>query len=202
MPECRLPEAIPDCELLYLKDFIPAAEADDLLCELIALPDWEQPRLRLFGREVDAPRLSAWYGDPGASYAYSGIVHEPRPWPPAIARLRERLWEELQLSFNSVLANRYRDGRDTVGWHSDDEKSLGVSPVIGSLSLGAQRRFLLRHRTRKDLEILELPLEHGSLLIMKGDTQRCWKHSLPRMARCKEERLNLTFRWVFVEADQ
>jgi alkylated DNA repair dioxygenase AlkB len=198
VPGCKVPARIPDGELLYRPHFIPRAEADKLLDELIALRDWKQPRLRLFGRMIDAPRLSAWYGDPGATFSYSGVVHEPRSWPGALARLRDRLLEELELSFNGVLANRYRDGRDSVDWHSDDEKSLGERPLIGSITLGAERRFLLRHRTRKELETLALPLEHGSLLVMKGDIQRCWRHSLPRAARCKAERLNLTFRKVLI----
>jgi len=195
----RAPERIPDGELLYLADFLPVSEADRLLAQLLALPDWERLRLKLFGREVDAPRLTAWYGDEGARYGYSGIVHEPLRWPSVLGDLRRRLHDELGLCFDSVLANRYRDGRDSMGWHSDDEKELGPRPVIGSISLGAERRFLLRHRTRKDLETVELPLAHGSLLLMQGDTQRHWKHSLPKAARCRDERVNLTFRKVLPE---
>jgi alkylated DNA repair dioxygenase AlkB len=190
------PRRIPDGELLYLPGFLSPAEADALLERLIALPDWERLRLTLFGKAVSAPRLTAWYGDPGARYGYSGIVHEPLPWPDELGALRERLSSELGLAFDSVLANRYRDGGDSMGWHSDDEKELGSHPVIGSISLGAERRFLLRHRTRKDLETLELSLAHGSLLVMRGDTQQHWKHSLPRALRCKDERVNLTFRRV------
>ena len=195
-PSTRGAIAIPDGELLYLPGFVPRAEAFALLAELLALPDWEQLRLRIFGRDVDAPRLTAWYGDPGARYGYSGIVHEPRPWPPALAALRVRLRCELGLELNSVLANQYRNGRDSMGWHSDDEPELGPSPVVASISVGAERRFRLRHRTRQDLEPLALELEHGSLLVMRGQTQHCWAHSLPRSERCREPRVNLTFRRV------
>ncbi len=187
---------IPDGELLYVPGFVAGAEADRLLDSLQALPDWQRLRLRLFGREVLAPRQSAWYGDPGARYGYSGVVHEPAPWPPALAALRDRVACELGLTFDSVLANRYRDGRDSMGWHSDDEKELGPDPVIASVSLGAGRRFRLRHRSRPDLATLDLVLEHGSLLVMQGATQHHWKHCLPRTARPVGERINLTFRRV------
>lgn len=186
----------PDGDVAYLPAFVPAPEANGILESLLGLPDWETLRLRMFGREVDAPRLTAWYGDPGCRYAYSGIVHEPLPWPAPIASLRDRLVGELGVRFNSVLANRYRAGSDSMGWHSDDEPELGPQPVIASLSFGAPRRFLLRHRTRKDAPTRELLLEHGSLLVMKGRSQQDWRHSVPKMRRCAAERVNLTFRRV------
>ncbi len=192
---CELPASLPDAELDYLGDFLDGARADALLAELLALPDWKRERLFLFGREVDAPRLSAWYGDPGLRYAYSGVVHTATGWPESLFALRDRLEDELGLRFNSVLANRYRDGRDSMGWHSDDEPELGDRPVVASLSLGAQRCFRLRHRTRKECSV-DLPLEHGSLLLMKGDTQAHWRHCLPKTTRCRDERINLSFRYV------
>ena len=185
-------------EYAYLPEFIAQSEADRLLDRLLALRDWEQLRLCVFGREVRAPRLTAWYGDPGARYAYSGVVHEPLPWPDCLATLRARLCARLGVGFNSALANLYRDGRDSMGWHSDDEPELGEQPVIASVSLGARRRFRLRHRVRKDVEPIELELEHGSLLAMWGSTQDHWKHSLPKTAGCREVRVNLTFRRVVV----
>lgn len=188
--------SIPDGELFYLPGFVPRADADRLLAELVALPDWQRLRLRLFGRESEAPRLTAWYADPGARYGYSGIVHEPRPWPPVLAALRARLRDELALDFNGVLANQYLDGRDSMGWHSDNEPELGPRPVIASVSFGAERRFRLRHRMRNRLAPLDLTLEHGSLLVMRGETQHRWEHSLPRSAQCRETRVNLTFRRV------
>ncbi len=193
---CSPPGDVPDADLAYHRTFLAPADADTLLEALLALPDWRRERLHLFGRDLDAPRLTAWFGDPGVSYAYSGITHVAAGWPAPIAALRDRLAAALGVRFNAVLANRYRDGRDSMGWHSDDERELGRRPVIASLSLGAQRRFLLRHRSRKDLETLDLPLEHGSLLVMQGDTQRHWRHSLPKTTRCHAERVNLTFRKV------
>lgn len=143
-----------------------------------------------------APRRCAWYGDPGARYAYSGLPLEPLPWTQALAGLRKALESHLGAPFNSVLANWYRDGHDRMGWHADDEASLGPEPLIASLSLGAPRRFALRHRTRRDLPTAAITLEHGSLLVMAGPTQRCWKHALPAMARVTDPRINLTFRYV------
>jgi len=186
----------PDAEIELIPGFFSPAEADDFAEDLITGADWEQQTLTLFGRAVTAPRLSAWYGDPGARYAYSGLVLEPKPWLPALRGIRRRLEEATRVPFNSVLMNLYRDGRDGMGWHSDDERELGPSPSIASLSFGGVRRFLLRHRTRRDLETLELLPEHGSLIVMAGSTQRYWKHSVPKTARPAEPRLNLTFRTI------
>ena len=187
---------IPDGEVSYCPDFLESAEADRALEALLARRDWERLRGRIFGREVELPRWTAWWGDRGARYQYSGLTHVARGWPAFVEALRDRLQAEIGVCFNSVLANRYRDGHEYMGWHSDDERELGDCPVIASLSFGAERRFLMRHRSRKDLEIAEWVLGHGSLLLMAGDTQRHWKHRLPPMARCKAERVNLTFRQV------
>lgn len=182
-------------DLMLWPKWLEPAEADDLLARLRAEIPFEQHRLRLFGREVDAPRLSCWIGDPHAVYRYSGTRFEPHPWSPALARLRERVEQACGARFDSVLANLYRDGNDAMGWHSDDEPELGPEPVIASLSLGATRRFRLRARdaggTRLDLE-----LAHGSLLRMAAGTQRNYRHALPRSRRVAEARLNLTFRRI------
>lgn len=184
-----------DAEIAFDAAWLPLAEADALLAALRDTVQWERHRLRLFGRWIEAPRLSSWIGDPQATYRYSGARFVPQPWPESLQPLRARLERELALPFNSVLANRYRDGRDSMGWHSDDEAELGQAPVIASVSLGATRRFLLRHR-RDPQQRVELSLPHGSLLVMAGATQRCWRHSLPRTARPVGERINLTFRYV------
>lgn len=189
---------IPDGEVWYRPHFVEPAEADRTLEALIARPDWQRHRSRLFGREVELPRLTAWWGDPEARYRYSGISHVAQGWPRFVEALRDRLQAELGLCFNSVLANRYRDGREYMGWHSDDERDLGERPAIASVSFGAERRFLMRHRNRKEVATFEWVLGHGSLLLMAGDTQRHWKHRLPPMTRCRGERVNLTFRQVRV----
>jgi alkylated DNA repair dioxygenase AlkB len=186
---------LPDAELAFETQWLVPAAADALLAALQETIAWEIHRIRLFGREHASPRLSCWIGDPDASYRYSGTRFEPRPWPAALPPIRRRLHDEFGIDFNSVLANRYRDGRDAMGWHSDSEPELGPAPAIASLSLGATRRFVLRHRTQSDLK-LALDLPHGSLLVMRGDTQRYYRHALPRTIRPVGERINLTFRRI------
>ncbi|MEP6906593.1 MAG: alpha-ketoglutarate-dependent dioxygenase AlkB [Pseudoxanthomonas sp.] len=186
---------MPGAELWFLPDWLPEAQADTLFGVLRDVIEWETHRISMFGREVDSPRLSSWIGDEGTAYTYSGARFQPQPWPTALKEVRERLAQELDADFNSVLANRYRDGRDYMGWHSDNEKTLGVQPVIASLSLGATRRFVLKHRHDKTRKLtLELP--HGSLLVMRGDTQVNYRHALPRTLRPITERINLTFRHI------
>jgi len=164
--------------------------------------DWQSEEIVIFGEKRRVPRLVAWHGDPGASYLYSGVRHEPRPWTPALDRIRDRIGARLAgsgspvaVTFNSVLLNLYRDGRDGMGWHADDEPELGTEPVIASVSLGAVRRFVLRHRRRRDQK-LDLALPGGSLLVMHGATQRCWVHAVPKTVRPVSERINLTFRRI------
>ena len=190
-------DALPGAELRFASDWLAAVEADALLISLREGIHWETHRIRLFGREVDSPRLSCWIGDEGAAYTYSGARFQPHPWPAALLTVRQRLTDELGCVFNSVLANRYRDGRDCMGWHSDNESELGPQPLIASLSLGATRRFVLKHRHDSSRK-LELEMPHGSLLVMGGDTQRNYKHALPRTARPLGERINLTFRRILV----
>ena len=177
------------------RDWLAPAEAAGLFAALLHAIPWETHRIRLFGREVDAPRRSCWIGDPGAAYTYSGTRFEPRPWPGAMQPVRARLSAELGVDFNSVLANLYRDGRDAMGWHRDAEAELGSRPVIASLSLGAPRRFALKSREDPAVRLaLELP--PGSLLVMAGETQRRYRHALPRTARPVGPRINLTFRRI------
>ena len=186
--------ALPGAELRYAPDWLPAPIADELFFTVRQSVPWETHRIRLFGRWVDSPRLSCWIGDAEAAYTYSGARFEPHPWPAALRELRRRLADELGCEFNSVLANRYRDGRDCMGWHSDNEASLGPEPVIASVSLGASRRFVLKHRQAAPK--LELSLPHGSLLLMGGETQANYRHALPRTAKPVGERINLTFRRI------
>jgi len=181
--------------------WLPALEADRWFEGLLAQIPWERHRLRMFGRELEAPRLSCWIGDPGANYTYSRTRFEPRPWPGRLAELRERVEQACDARFNSVLANLYRDGNDAMGWHSDDEPELGEQPVIASLSLGAERRFRFRRRRARGEPVapndtLGMLLPHGSLLRMAGATQRLYRHDLPKMRAAPGVRVNLTFRWI------
>lgn len=191
------PLPLPHAELSLWPHWLAQDEADALLAELRATIPWEVHRIRIFGREVDSPRLSCWIGDKDATYVYSRTRFEPRPWTPTLAALRDRVAQACGARFNSVLANLYRDGRDSMGWHSDNEPELGAQPVIASLSLGAVRRFRLKPReeaTRED--VLGIELGHGSLLRMAGDTQRLYVHDLPQASPAVGPRINLTFRWV------
>jgi alkylated DNA repair dioxygenase AlkB len=157
---------------------------------------WQQETILLWGKRIPQPRLTAWVGDADAAYTYSGLHLEPQPWPPLLTALRERVQAASGAAFNSVLLNLYRDGRDSMGLHSDDEPELGLRPVIASLSLGAEREILFRHKTRRDLKLLRLPLPSGSLLIMRGDTQRDWKHGIEKTRQPCGPRINLTFRQI------
>lgn len=185
----------PDPCIRLVPGWLQEGEADRLVAQLLEAVQWEVHRLRIFGREVDAPRLSSWIGDADARYRYSGVGFVPRPWPGCLLPVRARLAQELGVDFNSVLANRYRDGRDSMGWHRDDEPELGPCPSIASLSLGATRRFVLKS-TDPSGPRLALDLPHGSLLVMGGDTQARYRHALPKTRRPVGERINLTFRRI------
>jgi alkylated DNA repair dioxygenase AlkB len=189
------PLPLADAELSFAPDFLSVAHASTLFEALRREIAWETHRIRLFGRELASPRLSCWIGDPGASYVYSNARFEPRAWSKSLRALRAEVSEATGEEFNSVLANLYRDGRDGMGWHSDDEPELGPQPVIASLSLGAARRFLLKHR-RDPTRKLAIELPAGSLLLMRGDTQQNYRHALPKTARPVDARINLTFRRI------
>lgn len=168
-----------------------AARLFDALRETLA---WQQERLTIFGREHAVPRLVAWHGDAVARYRYSGVLHEPLPWTAELGAVRARVEALSGQRYNSVLANLYRDGRDGMGWHADDEPELGPSPVIASVSLGATRRFRLKHRASDETRALELT--DGSLLVMAGPLQHHWVHCVPKTARPVGPRINLTFREI------
>jgi alkylated DNA repair dioxygenase AlkB len=172
-----------------------AAQASDLLEQLVRNVAWRQESITLFGKHHLQPRLSAWHGDPDASYRYSGLDNTPLPWTADLQNLRHSVQAICGHSFNSVLLNYYRDGNDAMGMHADDEPELGPQPVIASLSLGAPRRMRFVHRRGKH-PALNLVLEPGSLLIMAGDTQRNWKHGINRTKRICGPRVNLTFRRI------
>ena len=181
--------------LQYVQQFLSQNQADTLLAELIAQVPWQQAEIRLFGRNVLTPRLTCWMGDANAVYRYSNTTFLPEAWLSSILAVKSQLETSVASTFNSVLLNYYRNGQDAMGWHSDDEPELGVRPVIASLSLGAERRFLLREKV-KGARSLGLPLAHGSLLLMQGDSQKNFQHSLPRTSKPTGARINLTFRKI------
>ncbi|MEA3291486.1 MAG: alpha-ketoglutarate-dependent dioxygenase AlkB [Pseudomonadota bacterium] len=185
-------------ELWLAEGFLSPRTADRLLEGLLEKADWRQPEIKLFGRVVKSPRLAAWYGDPGAVYTYSGLRNEPLPWLDELASLRHRLEAFSGAHFNSVLLNLYRDNRDSMGWHSDDEKELDRNPVIASLSLGATRRFRLQPRKGRSEPGVDLELGHGALLLMAGETQHHWRHSVPKSSKPLGPRVNLTYRNILI----
>ena len=168
------------------------AEARSLFERLQEEIPWEQRQVRMFGKWIDQPRLVAWFGDSDAPYTYSGLTLKPHPWTPTVEECRRRCEALAGVSFNSGLANLYRTGQDTVGWHSDDEPELGDEPVIASVSFGATRRFDLRHKSGEPT--IKADLVPGSVLIMSGRCQSHWKHQVARTKRVDGPRINLTFR--------
>jgi alkylated DNA repair dioxygenase AlkB len=179
-----------DGEVWLVADALPPANANRLLAELTAATAWRREEATVMGRRLPIPRLTAWHGETG--YVYSGIRLEPAPWTPPLLELKAVAEAIAGERFNSVLLNLYRDGRDSVSWHADNEPGLGRNPVIASISLGAVRRFQLRHRRTRARVDLDLP--HGSCLVMAGATQHHWLHQIPKTARPVGPRLNLTFR--------
>jgi len=164
----------------------------EILARLLAETPWRQDSIVLFGKSHPQPRLSAWYGD--ASYTYSGLRLDPLPWTALLAEIRVAVEQACGQRFNTVLLNYYRNERDSMGMHSDDEPELGPDPTIASLSYGAIRSFILRHKRNKSTRKLEL--HDGSLLLMSGALQRNWLHGVNKSTRTIGERLNLTFRYV------
>ncbi len=188
----RLPLA--DADLLLWPQVDLGYPRDSLLQQLIDDTEWRQEEITVYGKPYLQPRLSAWHGD--LSYRYSGIRLEPLAWTPILRQIKSRVETLTGLEFNSVLLNYYRDENDSMGMHSDDERELGQRPAIASLSLGEARDFVLRHRFRKDLKTVKLPLAAGSLLLMQGDTQQFWRHGINKMRRPCGPRMNLTFRKI------
>lgn len=188
----------------YRPDFLPRAQADALYHELREGLSWEQREVTIYGRSVPQPRLHYWMADPGVRYTYSGLTLESRPWANSVDQLRHQLVSELGVGFNSALINYYRDGADSMGWHSDDERDLGVDPIVASISLGAERDFQIRARdpAQRDPSAQNITLEHGSLLIMQAGFQRHFQHALPKRKKVTTPRINLTFRAVIRDHTQ
>ena len=186
---------LPGADVRYRAGWITPQAADSMLAALQSEVSFEQHRVRMFGRELPAPRLSAWIGDVDAIYTYSRVRYVPGPWTPTLAAIRDRLHAELGMRFNSVLVNRYRSGADSMGWHADDEPELGPEPLIASVSLGATRRLRFRARAAGGVKA-SIELESGSLLLMAGDTQELYQHAIDKSKAALAERINLTFRVI------
>lgn len=186
---------LPDADILHCAALFSSCEADRVFCQLRREIEWKQEHISLYGKRCAVPRLTAWCGEPGTVYSYSGIRMAAAPWLPVLLDIRERIESVFAAEFNSVLLNLYRDGADSVSWHADDEPELGRNPVIGSVSFGASRVFQMKHKKRRGLKH-SIALEHGSLLLMKGATQHHWVHQVPKSRAVASERINLTYRYV------
>ncbi|WP_223816086.1 alpha-ketoglutarate-dependent dioxygenase AlkB family protein [Adhaeribacter rhizoryzae] len=187
---------MPNAKIYFWSQFFSPVQSNYYLTELIDTVAWQQDKIKMFGKELPLPRLTAWYADPGKSYRYSGITNIPLPWLPVLLPLKEAVEAAAGHTFNSVLLNYYRQGQDSMGWHSDDEPELGQNPVIASVSFGQTRRFDFRYRHDKNIPKQSIWLENGSLLLMQGPTQHYWQHQVPKATKLTQPRLNLTFREI------
>ncbi len=190
------PSAQPDADVTYLPEQFDADESAGLFAALRDETPWRQESVFVYGRRLQQPRLIAWYGDPGAVYAYSGLTLEPLAWTRPMQDIKARAEQLAQASFNSALLNYYRDGEDSMGWHADDEAELGGAPVIASVSFGATRTFRMKHKRRRDVDPVAVELESGSVLVMRPPTQAHWLHAVPKRRRVADGRINITFRHI------
>jgi alkylated DNA repair dioxygenase AlkB len=181
-------------EYLFYQDFFSKKESDLYLQNLKENIDWKQESINMYGKQVNFPRLTAWYGDNDKPYSFSGITLTPKDWTKELLEIKEKIEPLSKVQFNSVLLNRYRSRNDSISWHTDAEKELGINPVIASVNFGATRNFQLRHINTK--EKLEIKLTNGSLLIMQGELQHFWQHQVPKTSQNVTERINLTFRVI------
>jgi alkylated DNA repair dioxygenase AlkB len=194
--EDRLDLNLPDANISYVPHFLRPDFANLAFDIFLDELDWRQHHIKIFGKLLPQPRLSALYGINDQSYTYSNLTLKPLKFTPKLLEIHQKLKELTKINFTHCLANLYRDGNDSMGWHADDEKELGENPVIASVSLGAARRFQLKHKSDSNLKA-QLDLEHGSLLLMKGTTQHFWKHQLSKTKKPVSPRINLTFRTLF-----
>jgi alkylated DNA repair dioxygenase AlkB len=181
-------------EYIYVPNFFNRESSDLYFNALLDEIDWRQESMNMYGKSINFPRLTAWYGDNDKPYTFSGITLSPKKWTKSLLDIKEQIEQKAQANFNSVLLNLYRNGEDSISWHTDAEKELGLNPVIASVNFGATRKFQLRHMNTN--EKIELLLTHGSLLVMKGELQHFWQHQVPKTKQAVKERINLTFRVI------
>lgn len=184
-----------NAEIDYIPQFYSAEESKALFEALYQSTDWIEDDIRVYGKVYKQPRLTAFFANNKKSYHYSNISMSPQKFTPLLNRIKSKIEERTQSIFSSCLLNLYRNGQDSNGWHSDDEKELGKNPTIASLSLGAERIFHLKHKKITTLKH-KLSLQNGSLLVMKGETQHYWLHQIPKTKKPIDKRINLTFRFL------
>lgn len=193
MPSELLPY---DFGAILYSDVWDIEQSQQIERELTESLEWQQVFVEVFNRRVPQPRLTCWYGDPGKNYSYSGTHLTPSAWTPLLVEIKNSAEKFAGTTFNSVLANLYRDGEDSISWHSDNEPELGQQPVIASVTFGATRRFDMRHRATR--EKVSIPLTSGSVLVMSGESQACWQHQIAKTKKPTGPRINLTFRTIYV----
>ncbi len=186
----------PGAQLNYWPDWLDISRQKDLWQSLQSL-NWQQSIIRIAGRSMQIPRLNAWYGDTGRRYGYSGTRLTFNPWTEELKSLCFEVEQATGHRYNAVLANYYRDGNDSVDWHSDNEAELGKNPTIATLSLGGVRQFMMKHKHNGSADKINIDLEPGSLFLMSGETQSNWQHKVPKTKKPVEARISLTFRRVF-----
>lgn len=188
-------EFVEDGWYIWVANFIAAEHADQLFEKLMNEYQWQGGTIKLFGKVYEIPRKQLYFADDNKDYGYSGHRLTRFPWTTDLNQLKQLIFDASDFSFNACLGNLYRDGNDSNGWHADNEKELGKNPIIASISLGATRKFDLKHQETK--ERITFKLNHGSLLIMGGEMQHHWKHQIPKERKIKEPRINLTFRKIY-----
>ena len=180
----------------YIENFFDFDQSQLYMKHLINDIKWKREKIRMWGREIVTKKRIAWHADEGKSYTYSGSTFHPEQWNELLLEIKKYVEQYIKFQFNSVLLNEYPNGKVGMGWHSDDERELGIDPIIASLSFGANRDFIFKHKTDKSFENIKIHLKSGSLLLMLGSTQHHWKHSLPKRLKVREPRINLTFRKI------
>jgi alkylated DNA repair dioxygenase AlkB len=184
-----------DAHIIYYPNFFDKIDSDNYFKSLLNEIYWRQDTISLFGKTYLQPRLTAFFATNSKPYKYSNVVMQPNIFSASLSSIKAKVESKLNIKFTSCLANLYRSGQDSNGWHADNEKELGKDPIIASVSFGAERIFQLKHRHKKALKA-KLILQHGSLLIMKGKTQQFWLHQIPKTKKKVDNRINLTFRII------
>ena len=184
-----------DGQVILYEHFFDIKESERFLKILTDEIEWKQEYIKFYGKSIPIPRLTAWYGD--KSYTYSGITMNSKAWHPLLLDIKTKIESVYDRAFNSVLLNYYRDGKDSVSWHADDEPELGENPIISSVSFGGKRKFSLKHKNPEHpnhKQLINIDLTHGSLLLMTGEFQSFWLHQIPKTKKQVDPRINLTFR--------
>ncbi len=186
---------LPEADIIYYPNFLASSESKVIFEELLSNTLWQQDKINVFGKTHLQPRLTALYGNEGKPYSYSNLKMLPHNWTPTLQKIKFYVESLVEANFTTVLLNLYRNGIDSNSWHADNEKELGINPIIASISLGAERNFQLKHINNTILK-KNIVLENGSLLVMKGTTQQYWKHQIPKTSKLVGPRINLTFRVI------